>query len=509
MVADCRRYFTAATLIAIAALSLSGCDEPTPPSVPDLITISPASASLASIDGTARLTATVFDQHGEEMPDEPLSWKSPDPAVATVDARGTVTAKGNGTVAVEVSAGSAQATAAVTVRQVPVEIDVDPSADTLTAIGDTLQIVAVAKDANGHATGHVDFEWTSENDTVATVDSTGLVAAVGNGVTRVSVETAGLAASVAVTVSQAAAAVAVSPAADSVLLRDTTRLEAVVADANGHVIVNPVLEWVARNASVAEVDDAGLVTGVGEGTSTVAARSEGVEGAAEITVVNPDRAVLVGFYEATDGPNWTSNSNWLTDRPLDEWHGVGTDADDRVDTLNLGNNSLAGELPPELGDLSSLKYLSLEYNSLTGEIPPELGDLSNLEHLHLDNSSITGEIPSELGGLSSLVHLRLNHTPITGEIPPELGDLSNLIMLELRDTELTGEIPPELGDLSNLELLDLHYNSLTGEIPRDFLDLSSLVSFLWGDNEGLCVPDTSEFDDWLDGLEYWSGPRCD
>ena len=55
-------------------------------------------------------------------------------------------------------------------------------------------------------------------------------------------------------------------------------------------------------------------------------------------------AVLVALYNATDGPNWTDNENWLTDAPLSEWAGVGSYAEwsedrlvaDCVLTLNLG-----------------------------------------------------------------------------------------------------------------------------------------------------------------------------
>ena len=42
-----------------------------------------------------------------------------------------------------------------------------------------------------------------------------------------------------------------------------------------------------------------------------------------------DREVLEILYHGTDGDNWTYNTNWLTDRPLDDWHGVGTDAGGR------------------------------------------------------------------------------------------------------------------------------------------------------------------------------------
>ena len=40
--------------------------------------------------------------------------------------------------------------------------------------------------------------------------------------------------------------------------------------------------------------------------------------------MDSDRAALVALYEATDGPNWVDNGNWLTDAPLGEWYGVDT-----------------------------------------------------------------------------------------------------------------------------------------------------------------------------------------
>ena len=42
----------------------------------------------------------------------------------------------------------------------------------------------------------------------------------------------------------------------------------------------------------ATVDGSGLVTGMAEGVATITASSGGAEGAAEITVENPDRAAL-------------------------------------------------------------------------------------------------------------------------------------------------------------------------------------------------------------------------
>ena len=191
-----------------------------------------------------------------------------------------------------------------------------------------------------------------------------------------------------------------------------------------------------------------------------------------------DRDVLVALYEATDGPNWTKNNNWLTNAPLYAWHGVSTDASGRVQRLNLPENGLTGEIPAELGKLANLKSLSLSLNGLTGEIPPELGDLANLERLYLGGNTLTGEIPPELGDLTNLEWLWLRFNVLTGEIPPKLGDLTNLVSLSLNSNILTGEIPPELGGLTNLERLSLGNNGLTGEVPAELGNLANLER-LW------------------------------
>ena len=48
------------------------------------------------------------------------------------------------------------------------------------------------------------------------------------------------------------------------------------------------------------------------------------------TSVETDRTALVALYNATDGANWTNNTNWLTNEAISEWHGVVTDGEGRV-----------------------------------------------------------------------------------------------------------------------------------------------------------------------------------
>ena len=231
------------------------------------------------------------------------------------------------------------------------------------------------------------------------------------------------------------------------------------------------------------------------------------------TPATDDRAALVALYEATDGANWTSNDNWLSNRPIGEWYGVTTDRNGRVTELLLGDNRLSGEIPAELGSLvnlvvlelsgnrlngeipgelgslANLQYLSLNYNRLSGEIPAELGNLSNLGWLDLSWNQLSGEIPAELGNLTNLESLFLYVNQLRGEIPAELGGLANLVWLSLGDNRLSGEIPAELGNLASLELLALQDNQLSGEIPAELGNLANLRGLGLGRNQlSGCIP---------------------
>ena len=188
-----------------------------------------------------------------------------------------------------------------------------------------------------------------------------------------------------------------------------------------------------------------------------------------------DRAALVALYEATDGANWTSNDNWLSNRPIGEWYGVTTDRSGRVTELSLEINQLSGEIPAELGNLVNLELLSLSVNQLSGEIPAALGNLSNLEFLILAENRLSGEIPAALGNLSNLEFLILAENRLSGEIPAALGNLASLGWLSLERNQLSGEIPAALGNLASLGWLSLERNQLSGEIPAALGNLTNLV----------------------------------
>jgi glucose/arabinose dehydrogenase len=215
-----------------------------------------------------------------------------------------------------------------------------------------------------------------------------------------------------------------------------------------------------------------------EGTSPSATSSPAPVPAAPsppVPETSLETAALTTFYHATNGPDWTDNTAWLTDAPVEEWHGVATNENGRVVGLALTGNGLSGEIPPDLADLASLESLALNRNQLSGEIPAELGNLASLTDLRLAGNQLSGKIPAELGNMASLTDLRLQGNQLSGEIPPELGNMASLTDLRLQGNQLSGEIPPELGNLASLTSLSLTLNELSGEIPPELGNLANLT----------------------------------
>ncbi|CAN0393633.1 unnamed protein product, partial [Laminaria digitata] len=81
-----------------------------------------------------------------------------------------------------------------------------------------------------------------------------------------------------------------------------------------------------------------------------------------------DRNILCQFHDVTEGlSSWSTKGGWKSDRPMGEWHGVGTNSDGRVVTLVLPGNSVKGLIPEAMGGLNFLQILNLSSNALHGE----------------------------------------------------------------------------------------------------------------------------------------------
>ena len=176
-----------------------------------------------------------------------------------------------------------------------------------------------------------------------------------------------------------------------------------------------------------------------------------------------DGAALTALFDATDGESWQNSDGWLYTEDLGQWHGVTTDAGGRVTELDLRDNRLSGELPEELGILTSLTELNLRDNQLSGALPPELAGLTSLEELYLSNNGLTGVLPASLIALSGLTDLWLHDNQFSGELPAELGNLAALERVSLWGNQLSWAESYPPGILADLVALLALYESTGGE----------------------------------------------
>ncbi len=147
--------------------------------------------------------------------------------------------------------------------------------------------------------------------------------------------------------------------------------------------------------------------------------------------------------------------DWKGGDNLSDWEEVTLDGNGNIIELYLDERQLT-IIPPEIGQLGSLRLLELGLNDLSS-LPPEIGQLGSLRALGLTGNDLSSP-PPEIWQLSSLEILKLGGNDLN--IPPEIGQLGSLEFLSWFDSDLTN-LPIELKQLVNLKTLDLRNNNLS------------------------------------------------
>ena len=258
-----------------------------PPAPVASVSVSPASASV-SVGQTVQLAATPKDANGNPLTGRTVTWSSGNSGVATVSASGIVTGVSPGAATITAASEGKSGTAAVTVSSVPVaSVAVSPTSASV-SVGQTVQLAATPKDANGNPLTGRTVTWSSGNTAVATVSASGLVTGVSAGAATITAASEGQSGSAAITVTSVpVASVAVSPASASVQTGQAVQLTATPKDANGNPLSGRTIVWMSSNTAAATVNTSGRVTGVAAGSATITATSEGKSGTAAITVTAP------------------------------------------------------------------------------------------------------------------------------------------------------------------------------------------------------------------------------
>ena len=240
---------------------------------------------------TAALTATVYPSNAAN---KAVKWISSAPDVASVDQTGKITALKPGitTITVETEDGGYTATCNVTVIDSSIVsvtgVKLSATVAELT-IGNSKQLTAAISPTNATNKG---VTWSSSNTNVASVSSSGVVVAKGEGTATITVKTddGGYTAACTIRVSKpspsvvAVTGVKLSAIGIELLVGGSKRLSATITPSNA---TNKAVTWSSDNTSVAAVNASGLITAKGEGTATVTVRTDdgGYTATCKITVV--------------------------------------------------------------------------------------------------------------------------------------------------------------------------------------------------------------------------------
>jgi hypothetical protein len=148
---------------------------PPPPPVPVAsVAVTPPSNNLF-VGQTVQLSVTTKDSVGNVLTGRTILWGSSGTTVATVSASGLVTAKAAGSATITATSEGRSATAAVTATVAPVaSVTLTPAPVSVT-VGQTVQLTATPKDANGNPLAGRVVTWATSNATVASVSTGGLV----------------------------------------------------------------------------------------------------------------------------------------------------------------------------------------------------------------------------------------------------------------------------------------------------------------------------------------------
>lgn len=267
-----------------------------PPAVASVV-VSPTSERV-TVGGAVQFQATVLGASGQPLPGRGVTWRSNDESIARVDANGRVTGIAPGAAVITATSEARSATAAVAVVAIPVaSVVVVPASVSLVA-GQTTQLTATAADASGAPLRDRPVAWSSSDEAVASVSSTGLVIALAPGSATITATVDGKGASTNVAVGAVPVeTVIVSPSPAQLTVGQGVQLTVQVTDATGRVVTDRPVSFSSDDPGIASVSGSGLVTGVATGTTTVRATSDGKTGTTSVTVA----AVPVGSVVVAPG----------------------------------------------------------------------------------------------------------------------------------------------------------------------------------------------------------------
>lgn len=229
-----------------------------------------------------------------------LSWSSSAPEIASVDSSGLVTAISPGKATIEASSGNISAACEVTVKAIGVEsIELNMDKATIQR-EETLQLTATVLPENADDKS---VEWSSSDESIASVDSEGLVTGIGAGEASITATAGEMTAECSITVlGIPVESIELDVYEIEIQTGETRMLTATVLPENAD---DKTVSWSSSDESVATVND-GTVTAIAAGTASVTASCGDIQASCSVTVTAPSVSEPeIGSFYYSDG-TWSS-----------------------------------------------------------------------------------------------------------------------------------------------------------------------------------------------------------
>jgi uncharacterized protein YjdB len=247
------------------------------------------------VGSTLALSATVRDARGAVRGDQPITWTSLDPQVASVDNIGLVTGIAVGTAHIVARTGSAADTASVLVREGALVLSVAPELIEIMH-GDSIQLEASLSTPSGAAVRAdlLPIQWSTSDSVIASISENGLVASLNPGDVTFTASVGGTTAvALARVLPNPPASITVTPANSGLYPGETVQLSARVRDMRGREMRQARIWWTSSNTNVASVSATGLVTAKSKGSVAITAHTETVKASASVNVFAVPAASVV------------------------------------------------------------------------------------------------------------------------------------------------------------------------------------------------------------------------
>lgn len=261
------------------------------------VALTPADVTL-SVGDTQQLEISAETADGSAASTADATIVSDAPDVVEVSSGGFAIAQAVGRANVTATLEGVSDTILIVVEPRPLEsVEVVPKNRTI-SVGERFEMDVTLTDTSGAtANEHYDITWASADTGILTIDNQGVIQGVSEGSTTVTASAGGLSDTASFTVEAPSVdigGVAVTPAQSNLFVGETVQLDATITDTGGGEIDSVSVGWVSSDPSVAEVDQNGLVRGMGDGQATIIASIAGVSDVANITVDGSFTGVTAG-----------------------------------------------------------------------------------------------------------------------------------------------------------------------------------------------------------------------